>query len=180
MQGVNSTQGASHIVTSKQTGRAQGSQNCIDHLKVMGHSVTCTIHIKGEKEQSGAVSEQGQAPSSHTVALCSCMPFPLFPAAPVSGNCQQIQQHSLGNSTRALCPEREKQGTGTSPPRSTLPRRGEATIKASLLPHFTHRDMPGSEEGPGEGQSSTLFLMPTELTVTTRTNLRPGSLTEVG
>lgn len=54
------------------------------------------------------------------------------------------------------------------------------TIKASFLPHFIHCALPGSKEGPSEGQSSTLLLMPTELTVTTWTDLRSGSLTEVG
>lgn len=58
------------------------------------------------------MSEQGQDPSSHTVALCSCIPFPLSPAVPVSRNRQQIQEHLLGNSTGALCPERENKVLG--------------------------------------------------------------------
>lgn len=32
------------------------------------------------------------------------------------------------------------------------------TIKASFLPHFIHCALPGSKEGPSEGQSSTLLL----------------------
>lgn len=108
--------------------------------------------------------------------------LPPLPSCSSVQDYQQIQEHSLGNSTKALCLERQKQGTGTSLPRSTLPRGGGTTFtsKAPLLSHFIHCGLPGSEKGPGEGQSSTLLLMPTEFTVTTRTNLRPGSLPEVG
>lgn len=82
------------------------------------------------------------------------------------------------------CALREKQGTGTFPPSSALQEEWVPHLllrHPSLPPHLLRSGLPGSEEGPRKGQSSsTLLLMPTEPTVATRTNLWPASLTEVG